>query len=468
MLSEEKNLAGSKSSGPLRPTVSVRSSPKPYIASLLVLVFFSCLFFYLESNTAGLVFLFVALILVPILAFADHIAFNGKRIYRNGMLQRAWAYASGRRYWLRPRDIEQVETLVNMTMKRGGRVYFRYETRIRGKGQIFILVSGGEDYRKLAKELFSLLPCEVLDANSIEVRDYLGARRDYKRLAEHSEIPSADVLLSLFKSKGSDWFKIGSIAASKEAADLDLRAGDLQRLGNQLKHAGSLLQALESFRRALRIRPKDPWLLFDLARCLRFFALSERDNRLERKAAALLRLAERHAGGDAHLLSRLGEAYFQTGDLQRAGGVFKRSLEIAGDHFRSIRGMAELALRDGKLAHVVHNFSLASRSAQTPSLRKWSRAEAEYFARLNDDEEYLEMELGRVNLLDSIERWRRSLLRLTLLGFPVILFGITFDEGVITNSGWIVSVSAVSLWTILSISRRLFSDRIEAHLLDDG
>ena len=66
----------------------------------------------------------------------------------------------------------------------------------------------------------------------------------------------------------------------------------------------------------------------------------------------------------------------------------------------------EIALREGKIAHVIHHFGSATHVAETPALRRWSKAEADYFARLNDDEEYMDMEVSRVNMLDTVERAR--------------------------------------------------------------
>ncbi len=446
--------------------VSVRSRPQGYIAATLINVFFSTLFFYLEYDLVAFFFLLIGVLFVPVFAITDRIVFNGKRLYRSGLLYRSLAYIAGTRYWLRPRDVEQVETHINTRMKRGGRVYFRYETIVRGKGQSFSIASGGEDYRKFTNAFLAKLPEELLDANSIEVRDYSGDPAEIRTLVKTSDIPTPDLLATSFKGTGSRWLKVPTPGGPPAKEGLAGKAGTLRRLGNQLKLSGSLLQALESFRRAARFQPQDPWLLFDFARCLRSFAVSERDPKLERKALAMLRLAERHAGRDADLLSRLGESYFQIGEWRRAATVFQKAIDEAGEHFRSVRGMAELALRDGKLAHVVHNFSLASRSARTPSLQKWSKGEAEYFSRLNDDEEYLEMELGRVNLLDALSRWKRILLRFAILGTPIIGFGIYFGDEFAANAGWIISAVALSLWVVLSVARRAFVPRIAPHLLD--
>lgn len=404
---------------------------------------------------------------MPSLALTDRVVFNGKRIYRSGLLPKSWAYFTGLRFWLKVKDIEQVETRILPTLKRGGRTYFKYDTVIRGKGIEFALTSGGREYRNFVKSILSLVSEEVLDAGSIEVRDYAGEPKQARRTAEQSNIPPADVLEHAFKrAAGKTRLNSGSHREA-EALESHEKAGNLRLLGNQLRLSGSLLQAMESFRRAASLRPDDAWLLFDFARCIQSFAGSENDERLERKAAAMLRLAERRAGNDGRLLARLGESYFQIGEWRRAGIAFRKAIDAVGEQFRSIRGMAEIALRDGKLAHVVHNFSAASRLAESPAARRWSEGEADYFSRLNNDDEYMEMELGRVNLLDALDRWRRIALRLCLIGFPVIGIGLYFNDSVIANCGWILSGGTLVLWTGILLVSKVLSPRIAPELLNE-
>ena len=434
---------------------------------MFVGAFFCALAFYLEFVTIAYVLFVFSSILVPALALTDRIKFNGKRIYRAGLLPKAWAYFTHSRFWLKARDIEQVETTVSPVFKRGGRVYFRYKTHIRGKGMQFSILSGGGDFGRFVRTLFRDLPEEVLDAGSLEVRDYYGEHRNARTLARKSDIPPADVLEHAFKSSRFGRPRREAETVRAEAGPETERAGSLRLLGNQLRLSGALLQALESFRRAASLKPDDGWLLFDFARCIHSFAGSEGDVRLERKAAAMLRLAERRAGNDGLLLARVGEGYFQLGEWRRAGIAFRKAVDSVGEHFRSIRGMAEIALRDGKLAHVVHNFSTASRLAESAAARRWSLAEADYFSRLSNDEEYLEMELGRVNLLNALDRWRRTTLRLCLVGFPFIGLGLYFEDRTTANCGWILSGGMLILWTSITVGRRLFTPRIAPELLQE-
>jgi tetratricopeptide (TPR) repeat protein len=237
-------------------------------------------------------------------------------------------------------------------------------------------------------------------------------------------------------------------------------------LANQLRLSGYLLQAIEAFRRAVLIQPSDGWLWLEFGRCLHSLAGSEKDARLNRRSIAMMRLAERHAGSDAALLARLGESYFQAGELTRSSSVFQKAASTVGDNFRAARGLAEVAIREGKIAHVIHHFWAANRTGDTPSLRRWSRLEADYFARLNEDDEYMTMELSRVSLLEKIERGRRSCLRISLVGFPCILLGLLIEDFLIANIGWGVSITALTLWTTLTLCRQLMMSRIPFDVFD--
>jgi tetratricopeptide (TPR) repeat protein len=237
------------------------------------------------------------------------------------------------------------------------------------------------------------------------------------------------------------------------------KANYLHTLANELRLSGYLVHALEAFRRALFINPKDARLIFDFARCLHSFAAAEHDKNLTKRAFAALRLAEKRAANDGEMLARLGESYFQYGDRERARATFKKAISAAEENFRSVRGLAEIALREGKIAHVIHHFSTANRLAVTPALRRWTQSETDYFLRLNDDE-YMEMEVSRVNLLEGLERSKRTCLQVALLSSPAIIIGVTMEETIMADVGWAISSIALLVWIGVIISRNLFSARI--------
>ncbi len=444
-------------------TVSIRVSPNSYLIVLLLGMFFTALFIYLEKDLWAAILLALVVFILPALALTDRVVFDGKRLRRTGILPRAWAYLNGYYYHLKLSDIEQIETQALRTLKRGGSILYRYRTSVSGKGLKFVFASGGEQYRRMVHRIFPRLSENTLDNRSIELRDYLSEPKEVLMKAEFEHIPSADVL-----EESVNNFQKNAKRCERETSAAEVEKADyLRRLGNELRLSGHLLQALEAFRRALIIQPKDAWLLFEAARCLNSFAGSERDQRLYRRSLAMLRLAEKRASRDKELLARLGESYFQFGDWEGARRTFQKSIERAEENFRSLRGMAEIALREGKIAHVIHNFSAANRLAETTALRRWTQSEADYFSHLNDDEDYMDMEISRINLLETLERSKRTALKIAMFGFPPIIIGITTGETLISNIGWAISSIALLIWAGLLLSLGLFSDRIPYELVED-
>lgn len=449
-----------------KPT-SIRVSPHGYFAALFLTTFVSAFLFYLEFDLPAALMFGLSWLFMPFLAFTDRITFDGRRLTRTGLLPNAWASMNGLRKRLKLSDIEQVETQAVRTLKRGGNVFYRYRTSFRGKGVSFTATSGGEEYRRMIRAILPRLPENALDNRSIELRDYLAEPKDVLANAQFSHIPSADVLeTSIGEIRVRD--KGISVRTLDEIGREDIEKADgLRRLGNELRLSGYLLQALEAFRRALLLNPWDARLLLEFARCLQSFAGAEHNKKLERKAIAVMRLAERRAGNDEYLLSRLGESYFQAGEMRRAGLAFQKAVDRVGESFRSVRGMAELALRDGKIAHVIHNFSTANRLAETPALRRWTQGEADYFTRLNNDDEYMELEVSRVNLLENLEKAKKTSLRIAFFGFPAITAGLILQDGLVTNIGWAVSAVSLFIWTCLLLSLRLLSTRIPFELMEN-
>ena len=450
------------------PTISIRASPQSYFTALLLGTFLSAFLFYIELDFGGMAVFALSWILFPLFALGDRISFDGKRLARTGIVPRVWSWLNTSRRRLKITDIEQVETEAIRTMKRGSNVYYRYRTVIRGKGLSIAIASGasgGEDYRRVVQSILLRLSDNVLDNRSIELRDHLADPKETLMRAEFSRIPAADVLENSFRSVGARRMRL-SQADAMAAPPEGEKAADLRSLANELRLSGYLLQALEAFRRALILKPADARLLFEFARCLHSFAGTTRDSKLERRALAALRLSERRAADDGELLVRLGEWYFQIGEWRRAGNVFQNALDRIGENFRTARGLAEIALRDGKIAHVIHNFSTANRVAETPALRRWSKNETEYFSHLNSDEEYMEMEIGRVNLLETVEKSTKTALRIAFFGFSAIIAGIILSDDLIANIGWAISTVSLLIWTGLIMSARLLSGRIPYELLD--
>lgn len=452
---------GAKISLAIDPTVSIRVSPHSYLTALLLGTFFSSLLFYLELDLPGVILFGLSWILIPFFALNDRITFDGKRLRRTGFVPKIWSWFNTSRRRLKISDIEQVETEAIRAVKRGGNIFYRYRTVLRGKGLSVAIASGGDDYRRIIKSILPRLSDNVLDNRSIELRDHLADPKETLMRAETSQIPPADVLESSFVGRHGK-----RLPLTAKSSDLPEKADDLRNLANELRLSGYLFQALEAFRRALLLRPADARLLFEFARCLHSFAGMTRDKKLERRAVAALRLSERRAADDGELLVRLAEWYFQIGEWRRAGNVFQNALERVGENFRTARGLAEIALREGKIAHVIHHFLTANRIAETPSLRRWSKNEAEYFSHLNSDDEYMELEISRVNMLETVENSKKTALRISFFAFPLIVVGVLFDDTLVANIGWAVSTVSLLIWAGLIMSTRLLGQRIPYDLVE--
>lgn len=444
--------------------VSIRVSPHSYFTALLLSSFVSAFLFYIERDALGVVVFACSWILLPFLALNDKILFDGRRLNRTGLVPRLWAWLNASRRSLKLRDIEQIETEAIRAAKRGGNVYYRYRVMIRGKGLTVTIASGGKEFRDMVRSILPRLSENVLDTRSIELRDHLTDPRKVLERAESEHIPSADFLENSLRTSGRE--RTRQTSETVHDAISDERVDELRDLANELRVSGFFLQALEAFRRALLMRPKDAHLLFEFARCLHSFAGVQRDPKMERRALAALRLSERRAQADDDMLVRLGEWYFQIGEWRRAGNVFQNAIERLGDNFRTARGLAEIALREGKIAHVIHHFTTANRVAETPSLRRWSKGEAEYFSNLNSDSEYMELEIGRVNLLETVETSKKTTLRITFLALPTIIFGVLFEDNLIANVGWAVSGVALAIWTGLIVTQKMLAQRIPYDLVE--
>lgn len=442
-------------------SIQIRVSPNSYFIALFLSVFFAGLLVYLQLDIYAIIFALLSWTLIPVALWSDRISFDGKKLIRTGILPRIWTWVNNSSNRLGLEEVEQVETQALRALKRGGNVFYRYRTSITGKDLRIVLASGGEDYRLMVNKLFPLLSENLLDNRSIELRDYLSEPKETLIKAEFANIPSAEVLESSISEFDNP--KILKKAKGEtpviEHEDLE-RVDNLRNLANELRLSGYLLQSLEAFRRAVFLNPKDGWLLFEFARCLHSFAGAEKNPKLERKAIALLRLAEKRADNDEILLARLGESYFQYGEWNRASKVFKKTLEIAEESFRSVRGMAEVALREGKIAHVIHHFATANRLAETPALRSWTQTEAEYFSRLNSDDKYMDLEVSRVNLLENLERAKKTSLKIAMFGLPWIIIGLLIDQSLVVNLGWAVSCVSLLIWVGMIMSRNILSARV--------
>lgn len=440
---------------------SVRVSPGNYLAAACLLTFVATLLLRAQHDVPALVTIALAWIVTPLLAFTDRISFDGRVLSRRGLVPLLIRFTKGRTLSLGIEDIERVETSAVRTLRRNGRVRYRYRSEVSGRGSSFVFASGGSAYRQMVRTLFPLLGYDKVDARSSELRDYLTDARTLKLNLELLRIAPADVLEGATSDLEHNAKKEirHQRAESAISTPIDIERGRLLRLAaNELRAAGRLREAAEAFRRALLVIPHDGWLIYEFARFLRSQAGSSHDSRLLQRSRACLRLAVRRAGDDAPLFSRIGESFYEYGELAQATRAFSRALELNPRAFRAEIGLAEVALRNGKLAHVIHHYAAAARIAPDEALARHARREADYYALLNNDDDYLTAELRRIGWLQNLHRARRLAARMTLASVLLALTGPSFDES-IESMGWSLASSSLIAWLGVALVSRYLAPR---------
>jgi tetratricopeptide (TPR) repeat protein len=427
---------------------SVRVSPGSYLAAASVLTFGSALLLRSERDLLAIVVVGVAWLVVPLLAYTDRIEFDGETLRRRGPAPFLLRLITGRQKQLKVCDFEKVDTQALRTLRRGGRVRYRYRTQVAGKGSEFIFASGGRSYREMVRELFPRVHYAKLDLRTQELRDYLLEPNVLNREVEALQLASAEVLDGATQN-----FKLGGKKQARAETESDSAASTLDTeratllgaLGNKLRIAGRLSEAREAFRRALLVLPGYGQLIFDFARLLRSQASSMSDAKLLSRSRAALRLAARRAGSQPDLLALVGESFLECGETGRAQGSFQKAIDLDPGNFRARMGLANLALREGKLAHVIHQYRDAARGVMEKALAGYSRREADYYARLNDDDDYLASELRRINWLQHSLRVRRLAARVTNASILIALLVPYVDTGLV-GVCWSLASSSLIAW----------------------
>ena len=441
------------------PIARVRVSPGPYLAVASVITFFAALLLRTQYDALSLLLLVSAWLIIPLLALNDRIVFDGVSLHRQGLLASFLNLLIRYRKQLNVDDFETVETQAVRTLRRGGRVRYRYRTQISGKGKQFVIVSGGRDYRKMVRELFPLIHENKLDGRSRDLRDYLNDPHFLEQKAQLSQLASSDILDVAeadfsFDRKSKRRREVEETEATP--ADIE-RAHVLRRLGNELRVSGRLREAGEAFRRALKVRPHGAWLIYDFARLLRSQASAQADARLFSRARAALRLASIRAKNDLVLLPLIGESFLECGDAKRARQALQKVVELDSGNFKARVGLADIALREGKLAHVIHHYQEAARVSSEQALARYARSEGEYYMQLNNDDDYLATELRRISWLQTVTRIRRLALRVTTFSVLLALFG-GFIDPLAASLSWSLASSALIVWLLtVGATKILFS-----------
>ena len=437
---------------------SIRVSPGAYLATASVLTFSSALLLRSQNDILAIGFLIAAWLVVPALALSDRISFDGERLVRQGPVPFLFRLITGKQRQLKVSDFERVDTHAVRTLRRGGSVRYRYRTQIVGKGITFMFASGGRSYREMVRQLFPIIHDDKLDVRSRELRDYLFEPRSLDREVDELKLASEQVL-----DEANADFKLGRVnsgSAEGEPATLAQveRAFQLRQLANKLRVNGRLREAAEAFRRALIVIPRDGWLIYEFARLLKSQASAKSDARLLSRSRAALRLSELRAGEDSKLLALIGESFLECGEVERAQRTFQRVLALGSAKFRAHVGLADVALRTGKLAHVIHQYRDAEDSASEKALLRYARREADYYALLNEDDDYLVSELRRLSWLQHSMRIRRMAARVTNASILVALVS-PFIEAGIAGVSWALAASSLSAWVASLFIAKFLGDR---------
>ena len=441
----------------LKPLASVRVSPGSYLAAASILTFVSVLLLRAENDVWALAALVLAWLVAPLLALTDRIVFDGQSLTRRGVVPALFRFISGEIQQLAIADVERVDTNAVRTLRRGGSVRYRYRTQISGRGRSLVFASGGKRYREMVRRLFPLLPEAKIDARTRDLRDYLCEPQSFAGGIKKLGLASPAVLDNAIDDVRS---RIASrIPHSDSQLETDLeRARRLRQLANELRVWGRLSESREAFRRALIVLSGDAWLIYEFGRLLRSQASAASDARLLSRARAALRLSCSRAEADADLMALIGESQVECGDLTRAERTLRRALTLDSQNFRARLELADLSLRNGKLAHVIHHFRDAGLVAPDKALNLYARREADYYARLNDDEDYLSAELRRIDWLQNANRVRRVAARITNASILIALVGPSVNA-TIGGLGWSLASCSLSAWIVAYSLSKVLADR---------
>jgi tetratricopeptide (TPR) repeat protein len=406
-------------------TISIRPGFVPYTLAAAVAMTIGSALFKQGWHTAAFA-CWALLVAIALFAAFDRIEFDGQLIRHRGPLAFLLAHLFRSRRHLAVSDIEAITTETTRLSFATGDARISYHTRISGAGVEIVVRSHRSTYEQFIKALFRAAGPHKLDPRSFEIYEYF---------------ETGNAL------KGSPILK-SDIAAMPAPA--------LRRIGNSLKLAGKLAQASSYFRVAYEKEPRNPQLLYEMSRFFRSSAQNE-DVRLLQRSDACLRLASRLAGDEADLIERIGEAFFERLDFKRASSCFHRALALDPARFRSNLGLAEIALRDGKLAHVAHFYNAAASSTDS-ALARMADREARYYGRLMDDDDFLEAELRRIRISNQL-RWARRLAAMTFFS-AWLIGGIAgrFSQ-MVENFGWAIMATSGLIWCAAFFSMRLVRRR---------
>lgn len=439
---------------------AVHTSTSIYLAALSVGSFAALIAYFAFGTEIALILTLITWLVVPCLGWTDRLVFDGRTLRRRGALSFIIEKLTRKSAILRLAEIETVETDARRTIERDGKVFYFYQTTVKGSANTFRFSSGGKNYRLFAKSLLGSLNDEKLDLRSIDLCLYLTEPEAIKGKLGFYRVPSAEFLpvRSVRDVKRAVNLAMRRAYGITEApAEMRQRAENLHVFANELRIEGRLRQSAEVFRRALQLSPENARLLFDYARCMFSLAMSEENERGTFRARAVLRLAQQRTV-EPKLLAQIGQSFLHLGDIQSAEKVFRGLKEKGRQSFRAERGLAEISIGKGKLAHAIQHFAASAEIAPNVGLRNWAKREAAYFQQLNYDEAFLLAELKRIDWLTNVRESRRSLLKFI---FPSLLFSLigAFFNSQIGLLGISCAASLILAWLILTAAKKILDRR---------
>jgi hypothetical protein len=439
-----------------RRLASIRVSSGGYLAVAAVMTFAALVCLRTHRDLPALILIFSTWTTTPLLILSDRLSFDGAVLRRTGLsalIHRVW-FRRGLN--LAIGDIERVEVTSLRTLRRGGNVRYRYRVDIMAGG-FALSFSSGHHFRRMVQVLLPHIPEHKLDARACELRDHLVDLKVVRAEAVRLGIASTAVLENANEAEKRIERRRKDGPATTSEQDVE-RAALLRRCANDLRIAGCLKQSAEAFRRALLIAPRNAAMIYEYARLLKSQASAFGDARLLGRACAALKLASLRAPADARLLERIGESLLEYCDPLRAARTFRRALEVDENSYRAQLGLAEVALGEGKLAHVIHQYNDALRSSPDKAAARLARREADYYSRLNNDEDYLAAELRRMNWLEGAARIQHVSARLSFAALLIALVASSVDQ-LVAGLAWALASSSIIAWSGSLLTRKLLTTR---------
>jgi tetratricopeptide (TPR) repeat protein len=446
-----------------RKLASVRMSPAGYLAAAAIFTFASLILLRHQRDLTALMVIACTWIIIPQFIASDRLNFDGERLWRSGPLTFLSRLVFGAPQRLKADEIERVDVLSLRTLRRGGNVRYRYRVELCGAGRSFVFASGGKSFRRMIHELLPRLPDYKLDTRARELRAHLVDKSVLNGEVKCLQIAPVAVLEATSEGKPKNEKRAADKHRGAASAEDLERAARLRKLANELRVAGRLRESAEAFRRALFVSADDGWLIYEYSRLLRSQASAFSDARLLSRARAALRLAIRRSPLDGLLLESIGESFIEFGEAARAARAFHSALNLNEGAYRARLGLAEVGLAEGKLAHAIHHYAEAARIAPDKATTRLAQRETDYYALLNNDDDYLAAELRRMNWLEGADRVQRLTARVTFASLLLALIGPSIDS-VVSGIGWALASSSIIGWAGALVIKRFLSARRRAAL----